>query len=210
MADQIVELIDVQQLAGQEILNVFHYLDTTGALDPAVLAADYVANAIPALVNFQSSALTHVAVRYRQVYPAALLTAELAISPVIPGDDSSSPVLASCDAFSMKWSLGGTTVLTGGFTGHLKRGGMRLGGITEQMVDGNVAQGSYATGWGTIFATLAVPSSGWQLVVASYLSGNSKPRPRQSTVQAYATITGTSVPAPSTQNTRKVLRGITR
>jgi hypothetical protein len=101
-------------------------------------------------------------------------------------------------------------ILAGGFTGHIKRGGCRIGGITEDEVNGDALVSGIGTEVQTWFAELANPGTdAFLLCVASFLSGNPPSRPRQHTVQEYALVTGQVNPAPSTQNTRKVLRGRT-
>lgn len=206
MPAQIVELVDVQVQAAQQVLNVYHYLDVVGTEDPAALVADYIANVLPNTVRLQSTGLEHRAIRYRQVYPAALLTHEFEIATPIPGTNTGAP-LASCDALSFKWGIGDTTVLAGGFTGHIKRGGTRLAGPTEAMVAGNDVDPATISDAALWAPTVTDPSDGtWLLVVASFLDG-ADPRARQDTVQAYAAVLSVSIPAPSTQNTRKILRG---
>lgn len=208
MPQVIVELIDVQSLDAQEVLNVFHFVSEDGTGVESTLVDDYIANVIPVMTPLQHEDLTHVAIRHRKVFPAATLTGETAITPPVAGEIVGSDALASCDAISVKFLPGDTTVLAGGFTGHIMRSGARIGGISEGEVDGNVLATGIAAEVATWFDELQNPNGGeWFLVVASFLSGNVKPRPRQATVQAYAPIIGQVNPAPSTQNTRKVLRG---
>lgn len=210
MAQKIVELIDVQLLESQQLLNVFHFVSEDGTGDEATLVADYIANVVPLVVELQHENLTHVAIRHRQVYPTDTLTSEDPISPPVAGVITGSDALASCDAISVKFLPGATTVLAGGFTGHIKRSGARIGGIAEGEVVGNNLASGIAAEVATWFDELQNPNGGlWFLVVASFLSGNPPTRVRQTTVQSYAPIIGEVNPAPSTQNTRKVLRGRT-
>lgn len=208
MTTQVAEIVDVQHYAGQEMLNVYHFVDTSGVASIPTLVSTYISDVIPLMVGVQSSDLSHDAIRYRQVYPAATLTLTQAISPAIAGADSTGDNLASCDALSGAWTLGATVVLAGGFTGHIKRGGTRTAGVRENLVVGDVTTSACNTSWAAWVAELLLPGTGpWQLCVASFLNGA---RVRQTTVQSYALVTGSSLPAPSTQNTRKVLRGRTR
>ena len=207
MVAQVAQIIDVQSLAGQEVLNVFHYVDTSGAASLATLVSDFEVDYMTSVANMQTNQLAHIATRYRIVSPTAGLQQTHTLSSPHVGQQSDNDPLASCDAYSVAWTLGATVVLAGGFTGHLKRGGARIAGPTEGLVSGNVCVGAALATWPTAFGNLQAPGSGgWQLVVASYLNGA---RVRQTTVQAYCLVTGTSVPSPSTQNTRKVLRGRT-
>jgi hypothetical protein len=205
MASQIAELVDVQQDAGQEVLNVYHFLDTTGALSIATLAADYIANVEPTMAAFQHSNLSHTAVKYRQVYPAATLQLSVANSPALVGGSGTTP-MPSADAASMGWILGsGTVNLVGGTLPHIKRGGVRIAGITEAQVNANTMIAGYiaaARAWWALL--LDGGMVGWELCVVSFLNAA---RVRQHTAQQYAIVTGTTDPAPSTQNSRKVLRG---
>jgi hypothetical protein len=207
MADQLAEVIDVQTYLGQQYLNVTHWLDTTGALEIDALESDYVANIVPLMAAFQSTSLSHVAIRARQVYPDATLILETPISPPVAGTDGNTPA-DSYMAYSFKFQPSASTVvLQGGFTGHLKRSGMRVGGITlSDTGENNVPSGvvTLARTWST--EMLSTQGGGWILVVASFLDGA---RARQAEAQAYAIITAISDPGASTQNTRKVLRGRT-
>jgi hypothetical protein len=204
---QVAQIIDVQIDRGQEVLNVFHFVNLDGAGDiidlVTAMGTGYVAN----VKGDQNAGIAHTSQRYRIVSPTAELVQVYTTGYPYTGELTGEE-LASCDALSMKWNLGSTVVLAGGFTGHLKRGGMRLGGIDESRVNGNNCTSDIITSWiGTMFPLLSDPVDGeWLLCVASYLNGA---RARQDTVQAYALVTGTSEPSPSTQNTRKVLRGRT-
>lgn len=214
MTAQIAEIVDVQEQAGQEIQNVYHYVDPTGVADIAVLLSDYVADVLPLVRPLQHTSLSHTALRYRKVYPATTLMLEYTTGLPVAGTDASD-ALASADAASFKWTLGNpTVVLSGGFTGHIKRGGTRLGGFSEGNASGNSCGAGFITAAAAWFAELKDPGTdAWQLCVASFLIGNhvphGAPRARSQTVTSYTIVTGSSAPAPSTQNSRKVLRGRT-
>jgi len=205
---QVAQIIDVQLFGGQEILNVYHFVDTSGVASIPTLVSTYISDVVPLMADLQSVRCTHTGIRYRQVYPTAALQHTTFISPPTAGADSANQDLASCDALSIAWDLGDTVVLAGGFTGHLKRGGTRIGGSTEGFVNGDTCPSAAITAAATFVTELLLPGTGpWQLVVASFLDGA---RARQPTVQSYAIVDGGSAPSPSTQNTRKVLRGRTR
>jgi hypothetical protein len=163
---------------------------------------------------FQAVPLTHVGVKVRQVYPTSALVQEVPTVPPIAGTDGNVPA-DSYMAYSFKFLLNPATVhLSGGFTGHIKRGGCRIGGITlsgdgENTVSSGVV--TAAAAWGA--AMLTNLATDFQLVVASFLIGNptpgGPPRARSETVTSYTLVNDISVPGPSTQNTRKVLRGRT-
>lgn len=211
MVASIVEIVDEQLLGGQQILNVFHYLSADGSGVEATLVTDYIDNVLPLVTQLQHEDLSHVAIRHRKVYPTDTLTSETPIVPPIAGVITGSDALASAYAISAKFLPGDTVVLAGGFTGHIKRSGARIGGVAEGSFDGNALATGIAAEVQTWFAELQDPSEdgSWVLVVASFLSGNPPTRTRQTTVQSYAILTGQINPAPSTQNTRKVLRGRT-
>lgn len=215
MTAKIIEIADVQVLAGQQVLNVFHFVDPTGVGDPAVLLSDYVTSVLPTAQPIQSTALAHTTLRWRQVYPTTTLTLDYSTGLPVAGTDAAEP-LASCDAASFQWILSNpTVVLAGGFTGHIKRGGARLAGFTETMVVGNACAPAIMTAAAAWFAALKQPggSDAFQLCVASFLIGNPVPhvpRARSETVTAYTIVGSSSQPAPSTQNSRKVLRGRVR
>lgn len=207
MAVQIAELIDVQIQAGQQVLNVYHYLDSSGTLALTDLLDKYTSDVLPAVINIQDSQIAHTALRYRQVWPNATLMLERSIGPTA-GIASSTGIFSSETAYSFKYALpNSTVVLAGGFTGHIKRGGCRIGGVPK----GSVTNDVVASGTVTVAATwagklIAPAAGGWVLVVASFLNGS---RVRQHTVQAYSQVGSLSAPSVSTQNTRKVLRGRT-
>jgi hypothetical protein len=204
----IWELIDVQDLAGQEVLNVYHYLDAAGTVEPLDLMDGFVTNTLPGIVQFQTNNLEHTALRYRRVYPSADLTQEYTVGLPVAGGLNTGDDEPSSTALSMKWGIGATVVLAGGFTGHIKRGGMRLGGAKESMIVGNDVASGVPAEWAGTFPLIADPigDASVVLIVASFLNGA---RVRQHTVQSYSIVTGSSAPSPSTQNTRKVLRGRT-
>lgn len=205
MVAQVIELIDEQVLFGQQVLNVFHYVDTTGVADPAVLVSDYINDVLPLVQGLQTTQLSHTAIRSRKVFPTADLVQETPIVPSIDGVETGDP-LASCDAASGKWLLtAGTVNLVGGTLPHIKRGGVRIAGMVEGNVVGNSVVSGYTTAWAAWVAELLDPGTdAFLLCVASFLNAS---RVRQKTVQQYALVGGGSAPSPSTQNTRKVLRG---
>jgi len=207
MAAKIIAIIDVQQMFGQEILNVFHYVDPGGTGDEATLVDDYINHVIPVVKTWQHINLDHVAIRHFEVYPTRGLQRETAVDPVQSGSVSTTDPLASADAWSVKWLLGATTVLAGGFTGHIKRGGTRIAGPYEGGVNGNTVVSTVITSADSWKPEILLPNGGaFALCVASFLDGSS-PRGRHDTVQAYATVEEASDPGISTQNTRKILRG---
>lgn len=205
MTANIWEVVDYQILAGESCLNVFHYIDSAGTADPTVLMADLVAHYIPAVAVDQHTALSHVQLSYRQVYPTAALGVVYTTGLPINGAISASDVLANAFALSVKWTIGTTTNLVGGTLPHIKRGGARIAGATEGDVSGNNIAGTVAADWATAFGHLVTDTSeAFQLVVASFLDAS---RVRQHTVQQYAHVLASSAPSPSTQNSRKILRG---
>jgi len=207
MTAKVVQLVDVQSLFGQEVLNVFHFVDPTGVGDPLVLCSDYVAHVIPAIKSVQNPNLSHTALRYREVYPTAALTATYTTGLPIVGTDGATPT-DSATAYSVQLLLGATVVLQGGFTGHLKRSGVRFAGCTTDQMSGNsLPPSGVQTAVAAWFTAIQNPGTdAFLLCVASYLDGA---RVRQPEVQSYALITGASPASFSTQNTRKVLRGRT-
>lgn len=221
MAAKIVELIDVQIMAGQVCLTRFHYLDADGVADEAILVADYLADCVQTMANFQSTALSHVAIRHRQVYPTPTLAAEVPINPIIGGAQSGTPA-ESFVTFSMKYNVGPTTQLGGSDGSHISRGGKHLPGVTTTDVAGDaLPRGALQSTINTWWTAVKDPGTDpWQLIVASFETGRSHkvkvgnvttittPAP-SAIVTKYATILGISVASTSTQNTRKVLRGHT-
>jgi hypothetical protein len=208
MVARVAEIVDVQNLGGQEVLNVFHFVDPAGTGDISTLVSDYVAHVIPTTAALQTADLTHVAIRHREVYPTVTLQLTTAISPPVAGTAAAGDTEPSAVAASIQFILGVTVVLQGGFTGHLKRSGCRIGGIGEGAVLGNTMVSGFITAANTWFTAIENPGTDvFQLCVASFLDGA---RVRHPAVQAYSIITGIGTPGPSTQNSRKVLRGRTR
>jgi hypothetical protein len=221
MVAQIVEIIDVQLLNGQECLSRFHYLDVSGALDPALLVSAYVDDVIPLAQAFQSAVTSHVAIRHRVVYPTASLVQETAITPVKIGLNADTPG-QDYASWSVKFGIGDTTYLTGGIPPHIRKGGKHLPGVTIGYTDEEpLAGGGVATAVAAWFPVAKAPvADTWALVVASFeLSRSHKtkvgttttivhPAPSP-TVTKYAPVLSASPPSVSTQNTRKKLRGRT-
>jgi hypothetical protein len=218
MVALIVELVDQQTIAGEEVLNVFHFVDPDGVGDPAVLLESYVTDVLPLARPIQSTGLSHNNIRWRTVFPADSLMLDYGTGLPVVGSDAGEP-LANCDAASFKWILTNpTVVLAGGFTGHLKRGGCRLAGPTEGAVVGNACSAGFIVNARAWSNELLVPGGGaFQLAVCSFLIGDPVPDPdhphrhlpraRSHTVTSYTIVGTASDPAPSTQNTRKILRG---
>jgi hypothetical protein len=205
MTAQVVELIDVQTQLGQQVLNVYHYLDSSGALAITDLLDKYVSDVLPKVANFTEASLVHTTLRYRQVFPAATLMLERDITDV-PGVAASTGIFSSETAFSFKFALPNATVnLVGGTLPHIRRGGCRIAGVPKGAVTGDVVASGTVTVAATWATSLISPAAGgWVLVVASFLNGA---RARQHTVQQYSQVGSISAPAVSTQNTRKILRG---
>jgi len=205
VAATIYEIVDVQNQDAQQILNVFHYVDPAGSTDIAGLLDNYIDDVLPLVIQMQSNALTHTSLRYRQVYPTASLQLERTISSGGVGLVSGE-WLSTFFAASGKWILGNPTVnLVGGSLPHIKRGGVRLAGVVETGVVEDAFVSGYVTAFAAWVAELLNPGVGaFELCVASFLNAS---RVRQSTVQQYCIPTAASAPSPSTQNTRKVLRG---
>lgn len=210
MPVQIVELVDFQNLNGQECLTVYHFADATGVLDPGNLAANYQADVLPEMVSFQSSDLFHYNLRVRRVYPTADLGLDHAITPTVPGGVSGTDDMPGFTSFSIKWQIGPTTWLVAGRTDHIKRGGKHLPGMRESQAHGDtiVDANTIAFCADYVTALLNMDAGGWDLVVASFVTPGS-PSVTHKTVQGYAPVLAGSPPSPGTQNTRKVLRGRT-
>jgi hypothetical protein len=205
VANVIWEVVDRQVLASEACLNVFHFLDTTGVNPVTDLLDDLIANYIPAAAGLQHVSLTHQDLLYRQVYPTQQLQHTYSVGLPIAGALSGSDAAANAYALSMAWLIGATVNLGAGSPPYLKRGGMRLPGPTEGDLSGNTVPGSVVSAWLTAFGTLTPVAGGdFTFIVASFLNAG---RVRQHTVQQYAPVLGTSSPAPSTQNSRKILRG---
>lgn len=207
MTALVVEIVDVQDFAGQQVLNVFHFVDPSGVGDPAVLLSDYVSDVLPLMKVLQDDTLTHTTLRWRTVFPTASLQLEYTTGLPVAGTDPG-VALASCVAASFKWILGsGTVNLVGGTLPHIKRGGARIAALDEGNVTGNFTDSLYNTAAAAFVAELLNPGTdAFQLCVVSFLNSS---RVRQHTAQQYALVTGSPVPAVSTQNTRKILRGRT-
>lgn len=205
MTAQIAEIVDVQQQNGQEVLNVFHFLDTTGALTITGLVADYINHVITGHVGVQSNGVSHTSIRYRQVYPTASLQLSSTTGLPLAGTDAGDPCPTST-AYSLAWVLGsGTVNLAGGTLPHIRKGGCRIAGATESNMSLNTVGAGMQTAIASWVSALLSPNAdGWVLVVASFLNAA---RARVPTVQQYAIVTGASEASPSTQNSRKQLRG---
>lgn len=209
MAATVYEIADMQTYLGQNVENVFHYVDSAGSTDIDGLLDNYVDDVLPLVTPLQSTELSHVALRYRQIYPAATLTLERAITPAVDGVESGDP-LASYYAASGKWTLANPTVdLESGSFPHILRGGVRICGVVESNVAANAMVSGYISAWADWVAELRNPGAGaFLLAVVSFLGpGPRGSRTRMETAQQYTIISGGSEPAPSTQNSRKFLRG---
>jgi len=212
MVAQIIELVDVQIQSGQEYLNVTHWVDPDGGGDVDALLTDYHDNIVPLMQAMQHTSLTHTGLRYREVYPTAGLQAEQIYGTALAGTDGNEPA-PSFQTLSFKFApVPTTTVLSGGFTGHIKRGGMHVGGVTVSGVGGNVVDAGLITAGAALGTGLLATQGGtFDLCIVSFLIGNKvrngPPRARSHTVTAWCGVNDISAPSWSTQNSRKVLRG---
>lgn len=213
MPAKIIELVDQQMYLGQAVENVFHYVNPDGVAEASVLLTDYVTDVLPLVRALQNTQCSHTNIRWRQVFPTTTLMLDYASGLPVVGTDAGDP-LPTHEAASFKWLLSNpTTVLSGGFTGHIRRGGCRLAGIGDTNESGNAMGAGYIAAAATWFNELKDPGTdAFLLCVASFLIGNhvplGPPRARSETVTAYTIVGGATAPAPSTQNTRKFLRGI--
>src|SRR5690348_2103982 len=121
MVAQIVELLDMQTLNGQEVLTAYHFLDSTGALTPDNLAQNYQDDVLPEFAAFQSSDLFHHTLRVRRVSPTADLGLDHAITPTVPGTVTGTDDMPAFTTFSIKWTIGATVQVAGGSSEHIKR-----------------------------------------------------------------------------------------
>lgn len=213
MVARIIQLVDQQVVLGQAIENVFNFVDEAGAASIPDLLGVYVSDVLPLCRALQSTSCQHTNIRWREVYPTQTLVQDYATGLPVAGTDGND-LEPSSTALSFKWILGNpTVVLAGGFTGHIKRGGMRLGGICEGLISGNgISAGIAAVARAYTDELLNPGGDAWRLCVASFLVGNpvhgGPARARSETVTAYTIVSTATDPSPSTQNTRKFLRGI--
>ena len=208
MVAQIVEVVDVQTYYGQQVLNVYHFLDADGVADPAALIPVIDADVTPLLVPVQSTNIQHVALRWRLVYPAVGLIQEYTVSPAKNGTNTGQDAPAST-AYSVKFTIGETVHLGGGTdTKRIRASGKRICGVNVLNESGNAVVGSaITTGIASWFAELLSPGEDNWVPVAVHLPFV-KGVPQQPGTK-YAPILGASAPGLGTQNTRKVLRGRT-
>lgn len=208
MVAQIVEIVDVQSYFGQEVLNVYHFLDADGAADPAALIPVFDADVTPLLVPTQGVALTHVALRWRLVYPTVGLIRDHTVSPPKAGTNSGTAA-PSMLAYSLKFTIDETVHLgSGGSPRRIRASGKRICGVNTSDEDGNSVPGSGLPAlFATWFAELLSPGSdNWVPVAVRMPFTRGVP---QVPASAYAPIIACSNPGLGTQNTRKVLRGRT-
>lgn len=213
MTVKILELVDQQLYQGQAIENVFHFVDVDGVADPHAFLPVYVSDVLPLVRQMQHTGCQHTNIRWRLVYPATTLMLDYATGLPVAGADANTPA-PSTSALSFKWLLSNpTVVLSGGFAGHIRRGGARIGGVCDTAFVGNAVESAHITlGRAWSEEMLSPGADAWQLAVVSFLIGNhvrgGPPRLRSETATSYTIVGSSTDPAPSTQNTRKFLRGI--
>jgi hypothetical protein len=219
---KIVELLDVQLLNGQECLSRYHFFNADGGADEDVLVADYITDVLPLVAAMQTTVTHHVAIRHRQVYPAALLLRETAISPVVSGSNGSAPGPDNA-SISIKFGIGDTSYLGGGAPPHIRKAGKHLPGVDATHLDEEPLMGSdYDALVAAWFTGVQRPggADAFALVVVSFeltsshivnthTTRTTTKAVHSPTVTKYAPILTASPPSVSTQNTRKRLRGRT-
>jgi hypothetical protein len=221
MATRIVELLDVQLNAGQEMLTRYHFQTVDDAALEADLVDSYITDPMPILATSQNQALAHVSIRHRLVYPTAELVAETPISPPLSGGDATDPAPPNA-TYSLKWTLGPTVHLGTDAGKHISKGGKHLPGVSMSQMDADaLTPGPFNAAIANWVTHLRDMTAGtWNLVVVSFEVTPSHMVDTTTTrtitkavvspiVTKYAPVTGASVPSVSTQNTRKVLRGRT-
>lgn len=201
LAGKVYLLEDIGTVQGQQAITRYHFWDSDGVADPAVLVSDYIAHVLPALKALQSNQTRHTQIVTREVYPSLLLQTDTAVSPVVVGTRTSN-LINTVMTLSLKWVIGATTNPDGGAVGsHIKRGGKHLPGPTQDMQDGvgnyNNSADSLVADYFASFA--ALESDNWQLVVAH--------APSRSPVTMVAPVTGVVINGLSTQVSRKLGRG---
>jgi len=136
--NDIWEVIDVQEMDGQEILNVYFYRsDNVGDVggDAEALASEFVDGVIQFVTPFQNAALVHTEVRVRNLFNPAD-TFELPISR--PGETGlAADHLPVFTAIPFRLAHG---------NGAVKPGSKRIAGISEDaQVDGVITASGYLT-----------------------------------------------------------------
>lgn len=204
MAGKVVELLDVGDINGQEMLTRYHFWNEDGVADPAVLVSDYVTNVLPLLCAVQSPLCKHSQINTTVVAPTKELVQETPVNPVQVGTLSGT-ALPYTVTYSLKWNIGPSTDINGGpVAGHIKRGGKHIAGPTTNPDSANgLYNGTEDTALQAYFTALHdIDADNWVLVVYSPLQTGAHAHPER-----IAPVTGMVVRGFGTQTTRKPGRG---
>jgi len=141
----LFEVVDVQSLQGQDILNIYYYMNVNVEYSSDDLAEWWIAQVLPDIANAQSPDLQHTEVRVRNLFDASDIATQITGNY---GELVTSPAetLPRHDAYSFTlYGPGNTT----------RPGGKRIAGLVETMQTDGVHVGGVLAVLDTLAARLA-------------------------------------------------------
>ena len=142
----LYELVDVQTIAGQEVLNVYYYINNNvlnGGATAEDLAEAFEAQVLPSILAVQVELLTHTELRVKNLYtPSDAHVLALSESGAIATD-----AFPTFDAVGFRLVQG---------NGAIRNGAKRIGGIPEgAATDGVIDSGTYITALDAVGTAMA-------------------------------------------------------
>jgi len=154
----IYEIIDVQELQGQEIQNVYFYrqiaafVPLSGSMAQAI-ADEFAATVVPQVCDVQSVDLLHVEVRVRNLFDAT--DAATAVSGNAGAQTDGGDFLPSFAAWGFQETTDNASV---------RDGAKRIAGVPEFLQEDGVPVSSAVTALNTLADNLALPITGGLII----------------------------------------------
>lgn len=167
MATQILSVTSVATLLGQQVLNRWDFVDTSGAAVPGDIVAPFMSDVITPYAAWVVDDMGFTELRYRVITNPLAPQQIHAISPVVNGSDASEagpPFVAA----TIRWIFGPTVVLTAEVPQRrIRRGGKRIAGLGEDRMEGNNLAAASVAGLAAIAeGYIGMTAAGWVPCIA--------------------------------------------
>lgn len=155
MVNDILEIASVGTVAGQLLINRWHFVNPAGGVDPAPVLPAFVTDVLQPYAAAATTDVRWTALLWRIITDPLSPQNEYLITPDLVGVSGNAGV-PSIVAVTCRWSLGPTTILAAEVPqGRVRRGGKRFAGLDDA---------------GVVVNALTSPARGrYELVAEGYL-----------------------------------------
>jgi hypothetical protein len=213
VAVQILEVTLVGQLAGQQCLNRFHFVNPAGTGDPTDVLAPFVTDVVTPLASGATAEATWDELLYRVITDATTPGNAYSITPAAVGAEAGDAAL-SFASVTVRWNIGATAIILAETPQRrIHRGGKHIGGLIEgYIVDQHITPACHTWAANVAEGYLGMSDGGWIPCVVGFEKipvPRPHPLPPEYTVpNKYALITGYLInPNLGSQVSRKVGHG---